>query len=313
MGCMSECPSCENNVWRSVFLADDMYAGTPYPIVSCVGCGLTRTTLENRCAPDAGYVYGGSADAGRRFGPMQSVLRYFRQARVARVAAGQCGRALDVGCGDGAFLEELAGKGWDVIGTELSESIARTARARLGDRVCVGNIQELRMSSASFDLITLWHVLEHLEDPKRVLEESRRLLKADGKIIVAVPNIESWQARLFGRDWLHLDVPRHRWHFSARTLGGLAEGCGLWVERIRHFSLEYGPIAFIQGIATKVGLGHSLFTRLMRQSPQRLLQEPLFWAHVPVVGIMALPSLFCELTAAACHRGGAIEVVLRKR
>ena len=310
---MTSCPACGSKVWREYLRSADMYTGTPDNVVMCGQCGLVKTAGEEQRASWQAYVYGGSPDAGRRFGPMQRALRAFREVRGARVTSEKPGKALDVGCGDGSFLEALERRGWDVSGTELSESIAATARARLGDNVCVGNIHEVGFDAASFDLITFWHVLEHLEDPKLALAEARRLLKPDGKIVVAVPNIESWQARLFGGDWLHLDVPRHRWHFGLRTLTAMADRCGLRVESVRHFSLEYGPIAIVQGIATKIGLGHSFFTRLIRQSPLQLVSEPLFWVHVPVVTLSALPSLLVELLAASFKRGGAIELVLRPK
>lgn len=310
---MNSCPVCGANVWKSFLEAADMYVGTPYAILRCERCGLAKTGGAESGPPIHAYRYGGTADAGRRFGPMQWILRAFRRARAARFVAPKSGRALDIGCGDGSFLETLADQGWEVSGTELSESIAITAQVRLGESIRVGSIHEVGFDAASFDLITFWHVLEHIEDPTLALTEARRLLKADGKIVVAVPNLESWQAHLFGGDWLHLDVPRHRWHFSLRTLTVMADRCGLQVDSVRHFSLEYGPIAIVQGIATKCGLGHTFFTRLLRQSPLRLLREPLFWAHVPVVALTALPSLLYELLAASLERGGAIEIVLRSK
>jgi SAM-dependent methyltransferase len=223
------------------------------------------------------------------------------------------GRVLDVGCGDGSFLEALARQGWEVCGTELSESIAATARQRLGAGVRTGGIDGAGFGAGSFDLITFWHVLEHLDDPKLALTEARRLVKADGHVVVAVPNIESWQAGLFKEDWLHLDVPRHRWHFSPRTLGALAAQCGFCVERVRHFSIEYGPFGVMQGIASRAGLGFGLFTRLVREPLFRLLREPLFWVHVPVLALSAVPSLLFELSAALCGRGGAVEIVFRAK
>jgi SAM-dependent methyltransferase len=310
---MNHCPACETDHWREFLIADDMYTGAPYRILRCDRCGLAKTAGEEPHASAKAYVYGGSFDAGKRFGPMQWALRAFRNSRVSRIVAAKPGRALDVGCGDGSFLKALARQGWDVSGTELSESIATTACTDLGKRVRVGAVHEIGFPAASFDLVTFWHVLEHLEDPKHALAEASRLLKADGQIVVAVPNIDSWQARVFGSDWLHLDVPRHRWHFSPQTLSAIAGQCELRVECVRHFSLEYGPFAIVQGIATKVGLGHSLFTRVVRESLLRLIRDPLFWVHVPVLALTIIPSVLCELTAAICGRGGAVELVLRPK
>ena len=309
---MITCPVCDDQTWREFLLAADMYNGVQHRILRCGTCGLAQTEDEAQTSSPASYVYRGSSDAGRRFGPMQWILRLFRRKRLRGLSAKGSGRALDVGCGDGSFLEALEREGWDVHGTELSASIAATARERLGDRIHVGGIGEAGFVSNSFDLITFWHVLEHLEDPRHALSEAGRLLKSDGQIVVAVPNIHSWQAGWFGGAWLHLDVPRHRWHFSPKTLNVLARRCGLHVESVRHFSLEYGPFAVLQGIATKCGLGHALFTRLVRLSPVRLACDPLFWIHIPLLLFAVVPSLLLELLASFNSRGGTIEMILRR-
>jgi SAM-dependent methyltransferase len=177
----------------------------------------------------------------------------------------------------------------------------------------VGAIDQLDFPAASFDLVTFWHVLEHLEDPKLALIEARRILKTDGRLMVAVPNIESLQAWLFGDVWLHLDVPRHRWHFSPRTLAAVADRCGLRIESTRHFSLEYGPFAIVQGVATKVGLGHYLFTHLVRDALGQLVRDVRFWAHVPLIAISAVPSVLLEFAAAISGRGGAFAMTLKPK
>lgn len=309
---MITCPVCEDQTWREFLLAADMYNGVRHRILRCGTCGLAQTEDGAEASSPESYVYQGSHDAGHRFGPMQWVLRLFRKKRMSALSMKRVGCALDVGCGDGSFLEALEQEGWDVNGTELSASIAATARERLGDRIHVGGIGEAGFSSSSFNLITFWHVLEHLEDPRHALSEAGRLLKSDGRIVVAVPNINSWQAGWFGGEWLHLDVPRHRWHFSPETLDTLASRCGLHVESVRHFSLEYGPFAILQGVATKCGLGHALFTRLVRLSPVRLAYDPLFWVHIPLLLFAVVPSLLLELLASFNGRGGTIEMILRR-
>ena len=97
------------------------------------------------------------------------------------------------------------------------------------------------------------------------------------------------------------------------TLAAVANRCDLRVESIRHFSLEYGPFAIVQGIATKVGLGHVLFTRLIRVTLRQVVREPLFWAHIPVLTFAVVPSLLLELGAAICGCGGAVVMVLRPK
>lgn len=310
---MMGCPVCDGNTWTKLLVVNDIYTGTPYMVQRCTHCGLTKTVVNDEQPSTDLYRYEGSCDAGKRFVLLQRALRAIQRTRLHTIAARMPGRALDVGCGDGSFLATLAQQGWDIFGTELSTSIATTAQLCLGDRVHVGPLEKIGFAPASFDLVTFWHVLEHLEHPTLALTEARRLVKADGQVVVAVPNIDSLQARLFASDWLHLDVPRHRWHFSPRTLSAAADRCHLRVESIRHFSLEYGPFAIIQGVATKIGLGHSLYARLMRLPPSQLIRERLFWVHLPLLAITAAPSVLLELVAALCNRGGAIVMTLRPK
>jgi SAM-dependent methyltransferase len=305
------CAICDSVGTTPFMIARDMFTDEVHRIVRCDGCALIRTVPS--ASSEAMYVYGGTADAGARFGRMQRCLQLFRRARVRQLAGLRPGRALDVGCGDGSFLEALAQLGWEVYGTELSPSIAATARQRLGERVRTDTMDNAGYPEASFDLITFWHVLEHMDDPRAALNHARRLIRPDGTVIIAVPNIQSLQARVFRQDWLHLDVPRHRWHFDPRTLTQLARRCGFEVEHVRHFSMEYGPLGIVQGVATKFGGGHVLFTRLLRLSPRDLARDGKFWLHLLLVPFLIIPSVLIEALAAIAKRGGAIVVVLKPK
>lgn len=305
------CPLCDTALSTRFLTARDMYTGEGYDLVRCAQCGLIRT--DRPPSSETMYVYGGTADAGARFGPAQWLMRLFRRARVRHFAGRRPGRALDVGCGDGSFLEGLAQRGWEVFGTELSASIAATAKQRLGDRVLVKETETTAYPEASFDLITFWHVLEHVDNPRKALAEARRLIKPNGTVLIAVPNIRSLQAHLFKQEWLHLDVPRHRWHFEPQTLARLADHCEFEVERVHHFSTEYGPFGIVQGIATKLGGGHLLFTRLVRRSPLNLVRETNFWLHLVLVTLAIVPSVVVEGLASLARRGGAVVMVLKPR
>jgi SAM-dependent methyltransferase len=308
MGCIL----CNTDQSTLFLMAPDMYTGERHRLVRCTGCGLVRTDRPR--SSERLYVYGESADAGKRFGLAQHLLQWFRRARLRRfLRRKRPGRALDVGCGDGSFLAALAHTGWDVYGTELSGAIAATARERLGDRIRVDELERAAYPKASFDLITFWHVLEHLDNPRNALAEARRLIKPDGTVLVALPNIRSFQAQLFKEHWLHLDVPRHLWHFDSGTLAELARRCDFEVTGIRHFSAEYGPFGIVQGIATKLGGGHRLFTRLLRLPPLALVREPSIWPHLFLIACTILPSYLVEALAAGAKRGGAMVAILQPK
>lgn len=143
------------------------------------------------------------------------------------------GDLLDVGCGTGAFLALARERGWRVTGTELSGYACRAAEAQ-GIRAVRGEVWEAGLPAASFDVVTCWHVIEHVADPRRVLEELHRLLRPGGRLLLATPNVEDyifraayWLARgrrptLYEPDEREL----HLFHFSSRTLRALLASVG---------------------------------------------------------------------------------------
>jgi SAM-dependent methyltransferase len=148
------------------------------------------------------------------------------------------GRLLDVGCGDGKFLWALDPARWQRVGVEQSDAAVGLVKQRIpGINLLHGDIFHAGLQAESFDVVTLWHVLEHLADPARALRRTAELLSAGGVVIVSSPSIDSLQAALFRRHWYGLDdVPRHLHHFSRNSLNLLLGGCGLKVERHLMFS-----------------------------------------------------------------------------
>jgi len=105
--------------------------------------------------------------------------------------------------------------------------------------VIVGpHLQDAGFASSAFDLVTLFHVMEHVTDPRAVLAEVRRILHPKGRVVLQVPNIESWQAKLCGVRWYGLDVPRHVINYSSQSMERLLADSGFRVWRTRHFNLR---------------------------------------------------------------------------
>jgi SAM-dependent methyltransferase len=143
------------------------------------------------------------------------------------------GRLLDFGCGGGSFLERMHRQGWQVAGVDMSAGAVHGIRAQLGLRALVGSLPHPELKPASFDVVTMWHSLEHVHYPLKVLREAHRLLVPGGKLLVAVPNIDSLAFRWFGSAWFGLDLPRHLTHFAPWTLHLMLERAGFRVEPIR--------------------------------------------------------------------------------
>ncbi|AWG24534.1 methyltransferase [Flavobacterium kingsejongi] len=124
------------------------------------------------------------------------------------------GRILDIGAGTGDFLSYMLKDGWDAVGIEPNEK-AKNSAVQKGVSF-VSDLSELE--DDSFDVITMWHVLEHVPNPDNQIIELKRLLKKGGSLFVAVPNFNSYDAKHYGKYWAAFDVPRHLWHFSKTAI-----------------------------------------------------------------------------------------------
>jgi SAM-dependent methyltransferase len=149
------------------------------------------------------------------------------------------GRALEVGCGNGAYLSYLKHHGWHVLGVDLSSIAAKTAKDLFDIDVMVGQLSEVELKSESFDYIHLSHVVEHFFDPVEELKRIAQLLKPDGRAYVEVPNSEGCGAKASGAFWYGWDPPRHFFTFSPHNLKLAAEDAGLNVEKLTTIFSDY--------------------------------------------------------------------------
>ncbi len=152
---------------------------------------------------------------------------------------GRTGRVLDVGCGRGDLGALLIAQGWDATGLEPSPDACEIARGQ-GVEAINGTLTEVDLAGRAFEAITYQHSLEHVNDPARDLEIAAGLLSAEGLLLVSVPNFGCAQRKIFGGRWFHLDLPRHRFHYTADGLKALADRAGLEVQSITTSSTPVG-------------------------------------------------------------------------
>ena len=255
---------------KVLFPAKDFVTHCEFHIAHCAACGFDITSPqpgmdEIAAFYPAGY-YGNPGD--RRFPPLMEALQkalYYRRVRmVESVGGGRRGRVLDVGCGRGLLLNVFRQRGWEVQGTELTDEAARYARQVAGVPVKVGRLDELGFPDSYFDAVTIWHVLEHVHDPRVALAEVSRILKPGGVVLVGVPNFGGLEARLLKDKWFHLDVPRHITHLTRATLEKAMRENGLECRRWSGFSPEYDNFSFVQSVLNWCGLRHNLLYNILR-------------------------------------------------
>lgn len=140
----------------------------------------------------------------------------------------QKGKILDIGAGTGDFLLTAKNDGWNVIGVEPSERAKNIAKQK-----GISFVEEIsELENNSFDVITMWHVLEHVPNLEFQIQELKRLLKPTGTLIVAVPNFKSFDAKHYGEFWAAFDVPIHFWHFSKKAIKSLFEKVDMKLEKV---------------------------------------------------------------------------------
>lgn len=241
------CPTCgEQRATPVLEPRDPGNQMSRYRVVRCAACGLCFT----RPLPDeAEYtaLYNEAYYLGQQARLIGGEL--LRGVLDESIVAGRLGllrrppgRALDVGCGPGLYLDRLRRRGWQVEGTDRSPAAVRLTRRR-GLTVHHGPLAELDLPSDSFDLVTLWHVLEHLEDPLGDLLTIRRLLRPGGELMLEVPNFASVTSRWAGASWFSLQVPVHLQHFSPASLDRLLHRAGF--RPVRRKRANHGDIVSV--------------------------------------------------------------------
>lgn len=220
---LMRCPLCEHS--DSAMVATLARAGHEFTIRQCAACAH-RYTHPVPAPEDFSLFYDDDA-AYQAFRTEQSSgrsalyvwlreLRLRHRARMMTKRMGRTGRCLEFGCGMGDFLVALKSKGWETVGIEPSARAAEACRQK-GLDVTQGD--DPAAATGTFDLIVLWHVIEHVPDPVGTLAELRSLLKDDGLLAIAIPNLDSFDAKHYAPEaWFGTDVPRHLQHFTQRSL-----------------------------------------------------------------------------------------------
>jgi len=301
-----DCPLCRAEQGTRLFDAADPLSSDRFEVRRCPRCALVYVSPR----PDEDSMRAYYPDG--YFGKRHPVFKdFFMGLRVRALAGRRRGRVLDIGCGRGDFLVACRKRGWEVLGVEQADAPVMELRRSLGlDVVTTTDLASL--PGESFDAVTMWHVFEHMVDPRATLHEVFRLLRKDGIFVAEVPNFGSWQARLGPRHWFHLDVPRHLLHFERETLARMLEAEGFTPERWGTFSVEYDAYGMMQTLLNRVSpTPNWLFQVLIGQGGGGTALDVV--AALVLAPVLGLVSVLVSCVAPVFGKGGVLRVTARKK
>jgi 2-polyprenyl-3-methyl-5-hydroxy-6-metoxy-1,4-benzoquinol methylase len=240
------CPVCLNtDISGFLKCKDHFISKETFEIFRCNKCGFVFTqdhpeeSEAGRYYESEDYISHSDSKKGitDRLYQLVRQLMLKRKKKLIRKTTGlSAGSILDIGCGTGHFLNSMKDTGWNTTGIEINEKARKYAESRFDlDVLTPEKIKTL--TAGIFDCVTLWHVLEHFQEPNKIMEEIFRLLKPDGACIIALPNNQSFDSKYYGKEWAAYDVPRHLWHFNPATFS-------LFVKRNKFKLMEKKTLPF---------------------------------------------------------------------
>ena len=233
------CPVCNNSEFLPFLnCVDYTVSRETFSIVSCKNCGFKFTNPRPADA-DLGkyyksdnYISHSNTKKGIVNYLYQVVRKHTLEKKLSLVnSLGSKGKILDVGCGTGEFLSICKRGGWETLGIEPDQDAKALGIKNYGLSV----LQETALKTlpeSSFDIISMWHVLEHVPNLNERLRDLKKILKPGGSIIVAVPNCSSKDALRYKQFWGAYDAPRHLWHFTPKDIQAIFSEQGMRVDRI---------------------------------------------------------------------------------
>lgn len=253
-----------------------------FSILKCDKCGLVFTNLrEIEQTQEFSY-----ADELVETGLNEKIefLLYSLFYKLTRIIPKtRNGKALDVGCGIGMYLQVLKKNNWKVYGVDTNLLAVKLAKEKFGLDIVNTDLIKTSFPTEYFDLVTFWHSFEHMPNPTRIIKEVYRILKKNGRLMIAVPNFTSIEAQIFRERFAFLGVPFHLYHFTPRTLRMILETNGFIVEKEVHDYLT--PSIFTWSV---LGLLENKLGQITNIKMKKLVSVVLYPLFLPISFVSAL-------------------------
>lgn len=240
MEALEVCPICACSQFQTFLVCKDYtVSGEFFAIVSCVNCGFKFTNPRpeedeiGRYYESQDYISHSNSSKGIFNKTYQLVRKYAIDGKVKMLESlgPDQKKVLDIGSGTGEFLSALKRAGWETMGLEPNDKARQFAQQKY--HLQMGHTSQIaELEIGSMDVITMWHVLEHVHKLNEIVKQLKRILKPNGNLLIAVPNVTSFDADLYKKEWAAFDVPRHLYHFSKEHIELLFEKVGMKVVKI---------------------------------------------------------------------------------
>ncbi len=248
----NKCPWCGSEKAQiNLWLKDEFLTKEDFHICECLNCGLLYT-MPRPDKDKIGAYYKSEAYYSHQENKKGFIPKVYERVKSInlkhkyRLATSgmQPGKLLDIGCGVGDFLHTAEMHGWECIGVEPSEDAKAIAQKRMKGKIITS--EELEdFPDGAFDVITMWHVLEHVDDLKWQVAQLQRLVKPFGRVVIAVPNYKSYDGQYYKEHWAAYDVPRHLNHFNRITLSKIFKTSGLELVKMDKLKWDAYYISYL--------------------------------------------------------------------
>lgn len=320
------CKICNYKINNKKFVAQD-FDGTSsyYSIYKCSNCGFgfvfpyPSPTIINSFY-DQGYYGNKNKKFVFLFEQLTILGNKLRARKIKSIylkkndkSSHRKNRILDIGCGRGTLLKILSQIGFECYGLEREKFICE--KDIIEFKFIRQDLLNSKFVNGYFNCIIMWHVLEHMDhDPNRIIDELNRILSSNGLLIISVPNFSSLQSLLFGKNWFHLDLPRHKYHFSKKSIKLLLKNRGFEIIKLTTFSFEQSLFGFIQSLLNKILFftSDNQLYQLLKNNNKSFAQMNELFVY-SLIALIIFPIAFIEyLFSGICQKGAVLTCYAKK-